>query len=195
MSAMRKVKFAVLESSLLARKGCASPAVAEGPEYEHGVSRADAEPHVELVGDNYEGNLASLIVRPIRPRPRLEPEVRTVEARDAEWPAAPTCAVPGARADQPEDEASIAEIIKAWTRKVAKDRRIATNLHPRGLNRDQAARYVGLSPTTFARLVREGVMPEPIHFGRRVVWDRRAIDEALDRMSGHPVDTPVVRDA
>lgn len=172
MSAMHKMKFAVLESSLLARKGNARPAMSTSPLLEDAASRA--EPHVELVAaDDYQVDLAALITRPgrlatVRPA-QFEAAVEPV-------PATSPVAAPAAE--------SVVETVKAWTRKMSRDRRLATNLHPRGLNRDQAARYVGISMTTFHRFVVEGVLPGPLHFGRRVVWDRRALDEALDRMSG-----------
>jgi hypothetical protein len=44
---------------------------------------------------------------------------------------------------------------------------------PRGLSRIQAAEYVGVSPTLRR-------MPKPARCGRRVLWDRRQIDRALD---------------
>ena len=43
---------------------------------------------------------------------------------------------------------------------------------PRGLNREEAARYVGVSATTFDRLIAEGRMPKPLRVGKRVIWDR-----------------------
>ena len=56
---------------------------------------------------------------------------------------------------------------------------------PRGMSRDLAAAYVGVSPNTFAGLVAAGRMPPPIDLGiRRNVWDRAAIDEVLDHLSG-----------
>lgn len=51
---------------------------------------------------------------------------------------------------------------------------------PRGLNRVEAARYVGVSPTTFDRLVAEGMMPEPKAIGARRVYDRSQLDQAFD---------------
>ncbi|MEX2650316.1 MAG: hypothetical protein WD673_15005 [Alphaproteobacteria bacterium] len=174
MSAMHKVKFAVLESSLLARKGNARPAMSASPQLEEVVSRADAEPHVELVAaDDYRVDLAALITRP----------GRLAMVRLAEFEAAPVTSPITAPPAAAEAE-SVVDTVKAWTRKMTKDRRLAMNFHPRGLNRDQAARYVGLSMTTFNRFVVEGLLPGPLHFGRRRVWDRRALDEALDRMSG-----------
>ena len=47
---------------------------------------------------------------------------------------------------------------------------------PRGLNREEAARYVGIGTSLFDRLVEEGRMPKPKHIGKRVVWDRLKLD-------------------
>lgn len=201
MSAMRKVRFAVLESSLLARKGAARPAVPADTEPDQTIVRSDAEPHVELGSDRYDGNLAALITRL---RPAMESVVEHPEAEAETCPvafeAAPEAAAPvepePALPSDADDGRSMVSVVKEWTERVVRDRRIAVNLHPRGLNRDQAARYVGLSLTTFLRLIAEGVLPEALRFGRRCVWDLRALDEALDRMSGlNAAGQPVVRDA
>lgn len=50
---------------------------------------------------------------------------------------------------------------------------------PRGLSRDEAARYVGLGATKFDELVKEGKMPKPKRVGSRIVWDRVALDIAF----------------
>jgi len=55
---------------------------------------------------------------------------------------------------------------------------------PLGLSREQAAIFVGLSAGTFDKHVREGVFPAPVHFGRRLVWHRRSLEEAMDRAFG-----------
>lgn len=54
----------------------------------------------------------------------------------------------------------------------------------RGLSRVEAARYVGISTTTFDKLVREGKMPEPFRIGSRMIWDLRKLDAAFDELSG-----------
>jgi hypothetical protein len=54
--------------------------------------------------------------------------------------------------------------------------------HPRGLTRQQAAVYCGLSPAGFDDWVRRRLVPGPIPGTQR--WDRKAIDLALDRASG-----------
>lgn len=53
---------------------------------------------------------------------------------------------------------------------------------PRGLNRLEAARYVGVSPTTFDKLVLDGKMPRPKEVGARRVYDRTALDSAFDAL-------------
>jgi len=50
---------------------------------------------------------------------------------------------------------------------------------PRGLSREEAARYVGLGATKFDELVKEGKMPKPKRVGSRTVWDRVALDIAF----------------
>lgn len=58
-----------------------------------------------------------------------------------------------------------------------------SELSPRGLNRNEAARYCGIGRDLFDRLVSRGLLPKPIRFGRRLVWDRHALDQAFDRIS------------
>lgn len=52
----------------------------------------------------------------------------------------------------------------------------------RGLRREESARYVGVSPTKYDEMVREGVMPKPWRIGGCVVWDIRKLDAALDSL-------------
>lgn len=54
---------------------------------------------------------------------------------------------------------------------------------PRGLSRVEAARYIGVSPGTFDRLVEDGTMPKALHIRARRVWDRSAIDAAFTSLS------------
>ena len=53
---------------------------------------------------------------------------------------------------------------------------LPASLPPRGLSREVAAAYIGVSPPTFDNLVREGKMPKPFEIGTRRVWDRVEID-------------------
>lgn len=57
---------------------------------------------------------------------------------------------------------------------------LPTGVPPRGMSREQAALYVGVSPTKWDGLVAEGAMPQPKLIGARVVWDLRKIDLAFD---------------
>ncbi|WP_294929279.1 hypothetical protein [uncultured Paracoccus sp.] len=54
----------------------------------------------------------------------------------------------------------------------------------RGLSRVEAAGYVGISPTTFDKLVLSGEMPGPKRVGSRKLWDVRALDLAFDALPG-----------
>lgn len=60
---------------------------------------------------------------------------------------------------------------------------LPANLPPRGLSREEAAAYVGISPSLFDRLVKEGVLPKPVHLGGRIVWDRTRLDLAFGALS------------
>jgi len=50
------------------------------------------------------------------------------------------------------------------------------------LTREEAAAHCKLSPSGFSRWVAQGRLPKPLPGTRR--WDARAIDRALDRLSG-----------
>jgi predicted DNA-binding transcriptional regulator AlpA len=52
----------------------------------------------------------------------------------------------------------------------------------RGLSRDEAAVYVGVSATKFDEMVDAGTMPNPKEIGARRVWDLRALDSAFDAL-------------
>lgn len=65
------------------------------------------------------------------------------------------------------------------------------SLAPRGLSRVQAAAYVGVCPSFFDMLVKDGRMPGPKRVNSRVVWDRLKLDaafEALDETDGASAD-------
>ena len=57
----------------------------------------------------------------------------------------------------------------------------------RGLNREQAAFYVGISPSKFDELVNDGRMPRPKRIDNRRVWDVRALDSAFDGLQDDAV--------
>lgn len=56
---------------------------------------------------------------------------------------------------------------------------------PRGLSRDEAARYVGVSATKFDQMVKDARMPAPKRVDARVVWDRQALDLAFEALPGN----------
>lgn len=56
----------------------------------------------------------------------------------------------------------------------------------RGLNREEAADYLSISPNTYDRLVADGLMPKPVQVYGRKVWDRFAIDRAFEALQGLP---------
>lgn len=56
------------------------------------------------------------------------------------------------------------------------------SLPPRGLSREQAAAYFGVSAGTFDAMVRDGRAPGPKVINSRLVWDRVALDAAFDAL-------------
>ena len=58
---------------------------------------------------------------------------------------------------------------------------------PRGLSREDAARYVGVGPTKFDEMVADNRMPRPKRVDGRVVWDRIKIDAAFSELPESPV--------
>jgi hypothetical protein len=53
----------------------------------------------------------------------------------------------------------------------------------RGLSRDEAAIYIGVSAGKFDEMVTDGRMPAPIRIDARRVWDIRSLDLAFDALS------------
>jgi predicted DNA-binding transcriptional regulator AlpA len=51
---------------------------------------------------------------------------------------------------------------------------------PRGLRREAAADWVGMSPTKFDEMVKDGRMPKPKRVDGCVVWDRYRLDAAFE---------------
>jgi predicted DNA-binding transcriptional regulator AlpA len=63
---------------------------------------------------------------------------------------------------------------------------------PRGLCRDEAARWVGVGATKFDEMVKDGRMPRGKRVDGRVIWDRYALDAAfadLPDMAGNVLDS------
>jgi hypothetical protein len=55
----------------------------------------------------------------------------------------------------------------------------------RGLDFAAAARYVGLDPSAFLALVKDGRLLHPRRLGDAEVWDRLALDAAFDAIPAH----------
>ncbi|MBT3989072.1 MAG: AlpA family phage regulatory protein [Rhodospirillaceae bacterium] len=52
----------------------------------------------------------------------------------------------------------------------------------RGLNRKEAANYIGCSASKFDEMVVDGRMPQPKQIDRRLVWDRHELDTYFDEL-------------
>jgi excisionase family DNA binding protein len=53
----------------------------------------------------------------------------------------------------------------------------------RVLSRREAAKYCGVSESSFDRAVKRGDLPAPIRVGRRTLWRAEWLDAALDRLA------------
>lgn len=60
---------------------------------------------------------------------------------------------------------------------------------PRGLSREEAARYIGVGTTKFDEMVSKREMPKPKKLGGRVVWDRFALDLAFSNLDEEPANS------
>jgi hypothetical protein len=73
----------------------------------------------------------------------------------------------------------------------ARQSALPQSLPPRGLSRVQASEYIGVSASTFDKLVAEQVMPAAKKVRGRMIWDRKRLDEcfdAIDDEAGNPWD-------
>lgn len=59
---------------------------------------------------------------------------------------------------------------------------------PRGLRREQAASYVGVSASKFWELVAEGRMPRPFNVDGCVLWDIHDLDAAFDALKDGAIE-------
>lgn len=61
---------------------------------------------------------------------------------------------------------------------------------PRGLCREEAARYIGVGTTKFDEMVSDRRMPRPKKIDGRVIWDRIALDAAFSDLpsEGNRID-------
>lgn len=69
------------------------------------------------------------------------------------------------------------------------------SLPPRGLNRCEAAAYIGVSPSLFDLMVKDGRMPKPKQVNARTVWDLRRLDLAFDALPEQDGDEPEAAEA
>ena len=60
----------------------------------------------------------------------------------------------------------------------------AANQPRRGLDRHEAATYIGVSIQVFDRMVAEGTLPEPTELGGEAIWDLVKLDKAFDTLTG-----------
>jgi predicted DNA-binding transcriptional regulator AlpA len=67
---------------------------------------------------------------------------------------------------------------------------VLLSLFRRGLSREQAANYIGIGPTKFDKMVKDGRMPRPKRVDGRVVWDLRKLDAAFDALEEDDPDKP-----
>jgi predicted DNA-binding transcriptional regulator AlpA len=65
------------------------------------------------------------------------------------------------------------------------------SLPPRGLSREEAAAYVGVSASLFDALVKDRRMPSAKRINSRTIWDRLQLDAAFDALpSNDAPDNP-----
>jgi hypothetical protein len=64
------------------------------------------------------------------------------------------------------------------------------SLFRRGLSREQAANYIGIGPTKFDKMVKDGRMPRPKRVDGRRVYDLRKLDAAFDALEEDDADKP-----
>jgi predicted DNA-binding transcriptional regulator AlpA len=60
------------------------------------------------------------------------------------------------------------------------------SLPPRGLSRKETAAYIGVSPSLFDEMEKDGRMPKPLRVNSRVIWDRWEIDQAFEALKDQP---------
>jgi predicted DNA-binding transcriptional regulator AlpA len=63
-------------------------------------------------------------------------------------------------------------------------------IEPRSLSRTEAAEYIGVSPSLFDEMAKDGRMPSPIRINSRTVWDRKQLDEAFEALNGQSEENP-----
>jgi predicted DNA-binding transcriptional regulator AlpA len=68
------------------------------------------------------------------------------------------------------------------TKDRGRERLARVGVAPRGLDRLEAAAYVGVSPGVFDRMVADRRMPSAREIDARHVWDRLELDRAFDAL-------------
>jgi hypothetical protein len=63
--------------------------------------------------------------------------------------------------------------------KVGRPKVLPRSLPPRGLSREEAAEWWGISPTLFDRGVADGLIPQGVRFYGRRLWDLRKLEVAF----------------
>ena len=66
------------------------------------------------------------------------------------------------------------------------DSLLPLSLPPIGINRRQAAEYVGVSPSFFDEMVAVGTMPKPHRAGSRTIWDVAELTRAFRALPQDP---------
>jgi predicted DNA-binding transcriptional regulator AlpA len=67
---------------------------------------------------------------------------------------------------------------------------LAPSLPRRGLNRVEAATYVGVGTTKFDEMVADKRMPAPFRVDGRVIWDLHELDPAIDNLKAPVAANP-----
>lgn len=67
---------------------------------------------------------------------------------------------------------------------MVKHNALPQNLPPIGLCREAAAQFIGVSPTKFDEMVRDGRMPGPKRIDGRKVWSRPNLERAFAALPG-----------
>jgi predicted DNA-binding transcriptional regulator AlpA len=71
--------------------------------------------------------------------------------------------------------------------------RLDLSYAPRGLSREEAARYIGVGTTKFDEMVADKRMPRPKRIDGRVVWDRLRIEAAFSDLPDDDRQNPLDR--
>lgn len=65
-------------------------------------------------------------------------------------------------------------------------KRLATPPVPRLFGSDMAAAYLGISERMLDHVRTREDFPQPVRLGRRILWDRKALDYFVDKLSKDP---------